>query len=66
MITGEFSEAAVSNTALMVLDPITFTAGRAYPFSLAWLKIACTSSPVATPGFMLWDIIFVDYVYKSS
>jgi hypothetical protein len=35
MITGAFNEAAVSNTPLMVLEPVTFTAGKAKPFSLA-------------------------------
>jgi hypothetical protein len=35
MITGAFSFAAVSKTPLMVLDPVTLTAGKANPFSFA-------------------------------
>jgi hypothetical protein len=31
---------AVSKTPLIVLDPITLTAGKANPFSLASLKIS--------------------------
>ena len=53
MITGAFKSLAVSKTPLIVLEPITFTAGNANPFSFARLKIACTSFPVATPGLML-------------
>ncbi len=35
MITGAFNFAAVSKTPLIVLDPVTFTAGSANAFSLA-------------------------------
>jgi hypothetical protein len=40
MITGAFSFAAVSNTALMVSDPITFTAGSANCLAFAKAKIS--------------------------
>jgi hypothetical protein len=53
MITGEFNFAAVSITELTVLELVTFTAGNAKPFSFAYAKIACTSSPVATPGLIV-------------
>jgi hypothetical protein len=38
MMTGLFNEAAVSSTALMVLLPITLTAGNAKAFAFASLK----------------------------
>jgi len=39
MITGAFSSLAVSKTPFILLDPITFTAGKANPLSLANLNI---------------------------
>ena len=59
MITGAFNSFAVYSTALIVFEPTTFTAGRANAFSLARLKIAWTSSPVATPGLILWLISII-------
>ena len=53
MITGAFNSFAVSKTPLIVDDPVTFTAGSANFLSFANRKISCTSSPVATPGFIL-------------
>ena len=53
MITGLFNSAAVSKTALMVLFPVTFTAGRAKDFALASLKTSCTCFPVMTPAGIL-------------
>ena len=53
MITGAFKALAVYKTPLIVLEPTTLTAGKAKPFYFANLKIACTSFPVATPGFIL-------------
>ena len=39
MITGALSAAAVSSTAFIVLDPVTFTAGMAKDFFLARANI---------------------------
>ncbi|EXI68053.1 MAG: hypothetical protein AW07_04461 [Candidatus Accumulibacter sp. SK-11] len=50
MIAGDLSSAAVSMTAFTVLVLMTLTAGRANCLALARLKMACSSSPVATPG----------------
>jgi hypothetical protein len=52
MITGAFNLAAVSITEFTVLEPVTLTAGKANPFSLAYANIFFTSSPVATPGLI--------------
>ena len=52
MIAGDLSSLAVSMTALTVLVLMTFTAGSANCFALASSKIACNSSPVATPALM--------------
>jgi hypothetical protein len=48
-MTGLFNLAAVSNTVLMVLLPITLTAGIANDFALASLKTSWTCLPVITP-----------------
>ena len=58
IITGLFNSAAVSKTVLMELLPITFTAGSANLFALAYSKISCTCRPVATPLGKL-DFIFL-------
>jgi hypothetical protein len=52
MIAGEFSSLAVSMTAFTVLVLMTLTAGSAKCLALARSKIACNSSPVATPGLI--------------
>ena len=53
MMTGLFSEAAVSKTEFMVLLPITLTAGIANAFALASLKTSWTCFPVITPEGIL-------------
>jgi hypothetical protein len=58
MITGEFTLAAVSSVALMVLVPIVLTAGNANWFSFASAYNACNSSPNNTPGlyFFMFEV----------
>src|ERR1051325_3762356 len=59
MITGELTFAAVSRTALIVLVPMVFTAGRANWLSFASLYRASSSSPNNTPAeyfFMLTEL----------
>jgi hypothetical protein len=50
MITGEFTNFAVSKTAFMVLVLITFTAGKAKSLLFASSNNSVTSSPNNTPG----------------
>ena len=38
---------------LILLEPMTFTTGKAKDFALANLNISCTWSPVATPGLII-------------
>ena len=49
-MTGLFTRAAVSITALAVLLPVQFAAGSAKPRSLASAKSSVTASPVRTPA----------------
>jgi hypothetical protein len=51
-MTGEFTFAAVSNTALTELVLTTFTAGNANPSSLACANSDIASGPLSTPNFM--------------
>ena len=49
-MTGAFAFAAVSITALMVLEPVQLAAGRAKWLAFANAKISETASPVRTPA----------------
>src|SRR5579871_332393 len=63
MMTGEFTFAAVSSVALIVLVPMQFTAGSANSLSFASLYNASSSSPNNTPG--LYFFMFVKLYFKD-